>query len=257
VPSLFQTKAFLRYWLLCVDEHSLHSPFFFDFYTKVLKAPVEPLVIAEKLRSQLQQSNLTVRVDELGSGSVLKNRDRKVRDMARVSMSSMKFSSLYAAAIRYFNCRQVLELGTSLGINTLYLAKNPAVNVATFEGVPGICEMARDTFNFAQAGNIQLIEGNIDETLEQYLRTSPKPDFVFIDANHRYEAVMNYFRKFLMVAKSSTVIVLDDIHLSPDMEKSWQELQQHELVYASADLFRCGFIFVDPSLGRQHRVLQF
>jgi precorrin-6B methylase 2 len=257
VPSAFQINAFFRYWLLCVDEHSLHSPFFFDFYSKVVKTKSASLASAEKLRQQLLRSNLSIHIDELGAGSVISSTPRRVSDIARVSLSHLRYSKLYARAIQYFKSRHVLELGTSLGINTLYLAQHRAVEVITFEGVPSICEVARDTFNFAQVTNIHLVEGNIDDTLVQYLRSSPKPDFVFIDANHRYDAVMNYFRKLLMVVKDSTVLVFDDIHLNRDMEKAWGEIQQHELVHATADLFRCGFVFFDPSLNRQHRVLQF
>jgi hypothetical protein len=39
-------------------------------------------------------------------------------------------------------------------------------------------------------GNIQLIEGNLDETLSETLKKVDKVDFVFFDGNHRYEPTM-------------------------------------------------------------------
>ncbi|NBW36213.1 MAG: SAM-dependent methyltransferase, partial [Cytophagia bacterium] len=54
-----------------------------------------------------------------------------------------------------------------------------------------------------------------------------------------------------------TIIVFDDIHLNEGMEQAWSEMKEDSLVYGSADLFRCGFIFLDPSLNRNHKVLQF
>jgi len=49
-----------------------------------------------------------------------------------------------------------------------------------------------------------------------------------------------------------SVVVVDDIHWSVEMEKAWEELCRHPLVYGSVDLFRCGILFFDPALNRQH-----
>lgn len=257
MPTSVQISAYFSYWLNCVDEHSLHSPFFYDFYTKVLRGKSEPFVLAEKLRGDLLQSNLRLEMEELGAGSVLNRSPRQVSDIAKVAISPPKFSALYGRAIEYFNCKTVLELGTSLGINTLYLARYPYSTVHTFEGVASICEIARDTFTFANAGNVRLIEGNIDTTLSTFLGHVHPIDFVFVDANHRYQAAINYFQMVLDAAGPQTILVFDDIHLNQDMEKAWAEIQRHELVHATADLYRCGFVFLDPSLSRQHWVLRF
>lgn len=257
MATLRQVKSYARYWLLNVDEHSLHSPFFYDFYTKVVKRKYDPNPQAEKLRADLVKSTLSLELTELGAGSVLPTSRRKVSDVARVSLSSVKFSALYARTIDFFQCKNVLELGTSLGINTLYLAQNKTTKVTSFEGVPSIVEIAKDTFGFAGADNIRVVEGNIDSTLSTYLRHSTKVDFAFIDANHRYTAAIHYFEKLLDASHDKTILVFDDIHLNAEMEKAWGKIRQHELVYATADLYRCGFVFLDPSLNRQHWILRF
>lgn len=257
MSKIFQAKAFFKYWLNCVDEHSLHSPFFFDFYTKVVKQKITTNPIAEKLREQLLDSTLSVNVKDLGAGSVLPSNNRLVKDIATHSLSQSKFSSLYSRVIEFYQCKQVIELGTCLGINTLYLAGASATSVTTFEGADAMINLAKDTFNFADAQNIKMIEGNIDETLEHYLRTHQKIDFAFVDANHRYDAVMRYFKLLLHASHEKTIIVFDDIHLNQGMEKAWSEIKKDSLVYATADLFRCGFIFLDPSLNHNHKVLQY
>ncbi|HEY9489344.1 MAG TPA: SAM-dependent methyltransferase, partial [Chryseosolibacter sp.] len=67
---LFRTKAFLSWWLEAVDEHSLHSPFFFDLYTKVIKPRVsrEQFQHIERLRQKLLNDQRTIPVRDLGSG---------------------------------------------------------------------------------------------------------------------------------------------------------------------------------------------
>lgn len=257
MSTFHQAAAFASYWLNNVDEHSLHSPFFYDFYTKVVRVKSNPLKQAEKLREDLVKSTLSIDVQDLGAGSVLTASQRNVRDIARISLSSQKFSAFYARAIAYFKCKQVLELGTSLGINTLYLAQSAGTTVTTFEGALALSEIARDTFRFANSTNVRLVEGNIDTTLPSFLRNTSNIDFAFVDANHRQEPTLRYFENLLEVSGDKTILVFDDIHLSPEMEEAWTKIKSHELVYATADLFRCGFVFLDPSLNRQHWILRF
>lgn len=257
MATLHQLKSYCSYWLLNVDEHSLHSPFFYDFYTKVVKATSETHVTAEKLRADLLKSSLSITVQDLGAGSVISSPERWVKDIANISLSNQKFSALYARVIDHFQCKQVLELGSSLGINTLYLAQSKVTTVTTFEGAASIAEIARDTFKFANSKNIRLVEGDITTTLPYYLRNTPKIDFAFVDANHRYEPTLRNFEHLLDASHEKSILVFDDIHLNKEMEQAWKEIKEHELVYATADLYRSGFVFLDPSLNRQHWILRF
>jgi predicted O-methyltransferase YrrM len=254
--KFFQAKAYLSYWLDAVDEHSLHSPFFFDFYTRVVKKnkDSEPLEKAEKLRAQLIRDKRVLGGTDPGSGSSLK---REIGVIAQNSLSPMALSTFYSSTIEHFKAKKVIELGTSFGINSLYLASKNDRVVTTFEGSSEIAEIAKLTFEFSGAKNIKLIEGNIDQTLKEYLQSIRKFDLILIDANHRYEPTMRYFNLLMPKLQENTVVILDDIHYSSEMEKAWRELKSHKLVYGSADLFRCGILFFDPSLNKQHVILQF
>jgi hypothetical protein len=78
-----------------------------------------------------------------------------------------------------------------------------------------------------------------------------------MDANHRYQPTLQYFERLLPKINETSIVVLDDIHYSREMEQAWQELKKHRIVYGSADLFRCGILFFDPSLNKQHVILQY
>lgn len=260
MPTFFQIKRFLRYWLHAVEEHSLHSPFFYDFYTKVVKANTTDVSRFEKFeeyRRQLLKNNTPVARVDFGAGSVSNNKKITVSSIARDSSSPKRYSDLYTRIIAYFKHTNVLELGTSLGINTLYLSSSPSAQVTSFEGDPALISFAEEAARSLGIHNIQYIEGNIDQTLEQHLLQSPRVDFAFLDANHQYNPTLRYSNILIKRTHPGSVVVLDDIHLSPAMEKAWNELRSHELVYASADLYRCGILFFDPSLNKQHVVLQF
>ena len=212
---------------------------------------------AEQLRHKLLGNPTPLLVDDPGVGSVLKRSERKVSDIARTSLSPVKYSRLYARLARHFFCRNIIELGTSLGINALYLASDSRVHVTTFEGSSAIAAVAKSTFEFASAANISLVEGNIDSTLPGWLDAHQEIDLAFIDANHRYEPTMRYFHSIQRKTHFKSVVIMDDIHYTPEMEKAWTEIKNDALVYGTVDLYRSGLVFFDPSLNKQHVVLQY
>lgn len=254
MASSHRIGAWLRYWLNAVDDHSLHSPFLFDFYHSVLKKKGPgPIPSIETLRQKLLTDARPLAYTDLGSP----HRGSTVAEIARYGMSGSKYSSLFLRIANFFESKVIVELGTSFGINTLYLASRPEVVVHTFEGVREIADIAEITFEFAQSKNIQLHFGNIDTTLPSYLQGAKRIDMAFIDANHRYEPTIRYFRQLLPRLHERSVVVIDDIHRSNEMEKAWREMEHHELIYTTVDLFQCGLCFFDPSLSRQAVTLEF
>jgi len=259
VPTAFQFKSFLTYWLDAVTEHSLHSPFYYDFYTRILKEkyPIDKFRNIESIRAKFLTEETPINFTDFGAGSINQvGLQRTISQIARYSLSQKKFSERYAQIIRHFNFKHVIELGTSLGINTLYFASVGDTQVSTFEGDPHLVNRAEVLFE-SQGMKINVIAGNIDKTLPQYLQHSPKVDLAFIDANHRYEPTTRYVKELISRIHDQSILILDDIHYSPEMEKAWNEIREHRLVYGSMDLFRCGLLFFNPSLNKQHVVLQF
>jgi len=253
---LFRVQSYLNYWLRCVDKHSLHSPFFYDFYTKVITSNTKEVnQLAETLRQKLLDNQQTISFTDMGMYKG-KKVVTSVHHIAKKSVSHKKFSEIYLKAIQYFSAKQIVELGTSLGINSLYLSYENKTTLHTFEGVAEIAGIARDTFSFAEKTNINLIEGDIQFTLPQFVQKGKKVDFVFIDANHQKEPCLRYFEQLLSISHSKTVFVLDDIHHNPSMKEAWETIKRHPLVYGSADLYRCGFVFLDSSINRQHWQLE-
>jgi predicted O-methyltransferase YrrM len=255
--TAFRISSYLSHWLDAVDEHSLHSPFFFDFYLNVVKNSIEtkPVDAIEVLRQKLLNDHRSLPITDLGAGGGRPT--RTIAEIAKSSMSPVETSVLYRNIIKQYKAKTIVELGTSFGINTLYLAQSKEATVYSFEGSQPIAEIAKLTFEFAATRNVHVIEGNIDETLPDFLSTIRKIDFALVDANHRYTPTIAYFEELVAKVKESSVMVIDDINYSNEMQKAWREIRRHELVYASADLYRCGVLFFDPSLNKQHVILQY
>lgn len=201
------------------------------------------------------QDNRIIPVNDLGEKEKKKTL-RKISFITRTSLSTPRFSSFYFRIACNFRASTIVELGTSFGINALYLAEKKDATITTFEGSPDIASIAEFTFEFAAKKNVEFISGIIDITLPVFLQRVRKVDFAFIDANHQYEPTIKYFEFLLKKIHDKSVLVLDDIHYSPEMERAWKVIKNHRLVYASADLYRCGIVFFDPSLNKQHVILQ-
>jgi hypothetical protein len=259
MSNFFRVKAFINHWLDSVEEHSLHSPFFFDFYDKVVRGTSEEdFSHLEAARAKLLQNQGIVKIEDLGSGSrtkTLQQTERKIADIAATSFTPAQVAEVYFRTCQYTEVHNVVELGTSMGLTSLYLSELPDCKVHTFEGSHALANIALTNFEYFDRKNIHLVEGDIGVTLPRFLQDNlAKIGFALVDANHRYAPTLQYFEWLMKRFNEKSVMVIDDIHHSPEMEKAWDELKKHYLVYGSVDLFRCGILFFEPGLNRQHFV---
>ena len=172
MPTLHQVTGFLQYWLNAVDQHSLQSPFVYELYTKVIKKKSGKVAHPEieKIRDKLMSSTTSIEAQDLGAGSRLSNgRQKQVAEIARHGISKRKYSELLERLIQYLGAKNVVELGTSLGLNTLYLSSEETVQVTTFEGNEALVNMAEVIFEANNRKNVRIVPGNIDQTLPQFL----------------------------------------------------------------------------------------
>ena len=248
--NLFTFSAkYLNYFLTASSGkgHGIHSPFVFDFVDKVLNNNNRPpaFVKIEALRADLLKKEEKIVVEDFGAGSALDpSRERKIADITRNAAKPAKYGRLLYRTIEYYKCRNILELGTSLGLSTAYMASSPSVEkVITLEGAVNIANQAKHNFTALSLSNIEIITGNFDNTLELALREHPKPDLIFFDGNHRREPTLHYFRQCLATAAENDIFIFDDIHWSSEMEEAWREICQNDAVTCSIDLFFVGLVF--------------
>ena len=151
-----------------------------------------------------------------------------------------------------------LELGTSLGISSAYIAKaNATSSFTTIVGCSEIAAIAKENFASLNIKNVQQIIGNFDDELPKYLNRTEKLDFVFFDGNHRKEPTLNYFKQCLAKANDNSVFVFDDIYWSSEMKEAWTEIKKHERVTVTIDLFFLGIVFFRKEQARQDFILRF
>jgi predicted O-methyltransferase YrrM len=204
----------------------------------------------ETLRAALKKDGRQVQIVDFGTGV---DRTETVRAIAVKSLQSARYAQLLFRMVHHFKSKQVLELGTSLGLTTAYLASNSSeINCVSLEGSPRIAELARENLQKLRIRNAEVVVGNIDDTLGEVLTKTKELDFVFVDANHQSVAVLNYFDKCLTKAHPATVMVFDDIYWSADMEMAWEKIKAHPRVTSTIDLFQFGIVFFNADLHKKH-----
>jgi predicted O-methyltransferase YrrM len=259
----FRVVKYLNYILLSRHKrgHGIHSPFIFDLVSRVFRNKIDPDIVfnIEQVRKKMTADKKMILVKDLGAGSkILKTKLRRVSDIARYSPVSRKYGMLLSKMAAEFGSPLVIELGTSLGISTMYMASSCTdARVRTIEGCPEIAGIAKDNFAEAGLGNIELIEGSFDDVLQSVTDSDVKPGLVFIDGNHRKEPVLKYFNMIADISGSATVIVIDDINYSKEMGEAWKTIKLHEKVSVSVDICRMGIVFFREGINHKDYVIRY
>jgi predicted O-methyltransferase YrrM len=254
---------FVNFLLHSGNRYRIHSPFLYSMIGEVVrvKKTVDGGDVIEQLRQECLKSREIITRTDYGKGRG-KNEGVtypvSLRQIARTSLTSPRHARRLYRLVRFLKSGNILEIGTSLGFTTAYLAlANPEARIITLEGCPELCRKARELFIRLGIKNIELIEGRFEETLSIALDRLGSVDLVFADGNHRKEAVLEYYEKCFAFISNETVMVFDDIHASPGMEQAWELLKKKEEVRISLDFFQNGWIFFRKESSRQHFRLRY
>lgn len=263
--SSFQLAyKYLNYYLTASNSrgHGMHSPFVFEFITKVLndKTSYAEYDAVEKLRKELLNNHETLEIEDLGAGSrVAKYKQRAVSSIAKHSLKSPKFSQLLYRIVKYYKCKSIVELGASLGITSSYLSLAASDgHVATVEGSSSIASLASENFETLGLKNIESYNLPFDEWLIKKDLGFNRVDLAFIDGNHQLEPTLKYFYEFLSRSYNDTILIFDDIHWSLEMEEAWGKIKENESVTCTIDLFFIGLVFFRKEIKeKQHFAIRF
>jgi predicted O-methyltransferase YrrM len=262
MSTLSNISAYLKYFVSAKSAHGIHSPFVYKFVTELLESNNEgyyQFKELDKVRADLLNNNTVIEIEDFGAGSKkFGNTKRKISAIAKHGISKKKFSELYFKLVNFTNSQFIIELGTSLGLNTLYLAKaNSKSVVYSIEGSKELTKFAEELFQ-QQNAKVFLINDKFDHGLPLLLNEIPQVDFLYVDGNHSYDATIRYFKMGLPKKHNNSVFVFDDINWSEGMQKAWEEIKAHPEVTLSIDLFYAGIIFFrKEQQQKEHFILRY
>lgn len=206
----------------------------------------------ETLRSELKTTTEVVPAVDYGAGST--GSTSTVSGIARHSLKRPKHARALAALAAHISSSSTLELGTSLGLTSAYLARHTQT-LTTVEGNPHILALARSHWAKLGIANVRSFSGEFDATWEAF--GDREYDLIFIDGNHRGEALIHYVEKSLPLLHPDGAMVCDDIHWSPDMEEAWRHLCNMSEWTVQVDAFEWGLLTRNQALKREHIRIRF
>lgn len=259
--QLRQITSYLGHLVKARTRHGVHSPFVYELTSQVLRPgkSIPEFDVIEALREDLLFSEQTIRVNDLGAGShVFDLPVRRVADVARTALKSPQQAQMLFRLARYFQVKNVLELGTSFGISTLYMALGADEgSVHTIEGCPQTMRIARHHFDHMKQENIIPILGSFRTRLPETLQQLDSLDLVFVDGFHAMEPTLDHFEQCLTKSHNDTVFVFDDIHWSRGMEQAWEAVKAHDKVSVTIDLYNMGLAFLRKEQAKEHFTLRY
>jgi hypothetical protein len=151
----------------------IHSPFMFDFITSVLQDRkwYNAYGIAGNYRKSLLKNRSLIAITDFGAGSRIgHSRRQSVAEIARRSAVNRKFGHLLYRITKHYKPERIIELGTSLGISTYYLAfGHPDAGVITIEADPALAAIVSENLRKQKLTNVHLINNTFDHALPALL----------------------------------------------------------------------------------------
>lgn len=244
IPAL---QRRLRFYLAARTRYDLHSPFIAELTEDVLEDRRVYYAFShiEVARERWLLDKDPVPAALFGAGS---KTGRPTRHTAGSLLSSSAVDAETGRRLFRLALRQkpdtILELGTSQGISTSYLAAaNTQTRVITIEGNPVLAQKARSHFDELGLPNIRIFTGSFEEQLPHALEAAGTVDLLFMDGDHREEALLRCVRQCMACRGDGSVFVIADIHWSDEMERAWEQLCELPEVTLSVDLFHTGLLF--------------
>ena len=209
----------------------VHSPFVFNLITKVIeeKCSYYSFYDIELLRKQLlfREGEITY-PDRQNKG---KRKTRSISEIVKRESIRPKHGALLFRLTNYFKSKNILQIGTTMGLSTLYLTSYATgLKCIALENVPEFATIARQAFAKEGRNPVDLRIGNYKDLL---------------------------FNECMKYAHNDTVFVFEGIKASRKMRELWEEICACPEVTVTLDLYSLGIILFNKKLHKRDYIVYF
>lgn len=253
----FRAKSYIQFIFKSFTPNKIVSNFMLNILSNCFrkKTTGHKLQKFKQSKQQLNKNKSTIKVTDFGAGSqIFKSNERSVCDIAKYAGIDNKYAKLLINFATYFNPKNILEIGTSLGLGTSALAIGSSnANIISLEGCPETARVAKENFKKHNL-SAEIIIGDFKETLPRVLKNK-QFDLIYFDGNHQKEPTLNYFELCLTSVNEKSILIFDDIHWSKSMEEAWNQIKANPRVTTTIDTFQWGIVFFNKE-PKQHYTIR-
>lgn len=219
--------SYIKYLLQRKSKFSIHSPFVYEFMTKVVNDS-----------GSNRDYDTLWRISRLLDGKSYPNRRRR------------KQGRLLYRLVRYLEPETVLTFGRLSALNTSALALGNLQTKVYLEQSSDFLE----TLNSMGVVNVNMIRHNGEEE-EQYERLNT--GFVYYGLDDFGDGSWNNLEDGFAEVDEDVVLVFEGIHHSRHTEAAWEAIKASEDVSISMDLYCIGLVFFRDGIEKQDFVLKY
>lgn len=238
--------------------YGVHSPFVFNLITKVIeeRCSYYSFYDIELIRKQLLfRDDIIAYPDKQQKGKL---RRRTVGEIVEREAIKPKHGALLFRLANYFKPQSILQLGSSMGLSTLYLTSYASgLKCIALENIPEFAPIARIAYEKGARNPVDLRTGSNKELLPQALEELKQVDFVFFNTLYEQPDNVWLFNECTKYVHDGSLFVFEGIKASRKMREFWKEICACPEVTVTIDLYSMGIVFFNKKLHKRNYIVYF
>jgi predicted O-methyltransferase YrrM len=218
--------------------YGVHSPFVFNLIDKVIEEKAGYYVFDEIERFRIERDD-----GDMAAGAEIQHRN---------------YGALLFRLVRYFNCSNVLQIGASTGVMSLYLAS--AYSGCKCYVLDGNPDLTYDAGRFAAGkgiDNLHFIEGDYSLALDGFRDIIPKFDMIFVNCDGNEARTHEAISRAAGFISENTVLIIDGISRNKGMKRLWESMENMPGARVRLDLYALGIVLFTGKLNKQSYKIYF
>lgn len=208
--------------------------------------------IIENKRATLLASDETIQTDIFWRNNLQRvaAKASKVESIRNICLAGVKpsYGRLLFKLVKAKVPLKSLELGTGIGISTAYISSaissTGTGRLVTLEGSQTRAKYAESIHKSLDLNKIDYVVGPFNQTLNTLLEEYQNIDFCYIDGHHDGSAMIEYFNNISPVLSDDSIVVMDDINWSDDMNRAWKIISEKKEVALAVDTYMMGICLI-------------
>lgn len=232
----------------------MHSPFIFGLSNNILaslneKEPQITVNYREYLTSNTDQVSL---FEKDGSSF-----DISISLRYQKTSISSKYGKILRGIQNFLDAKNILELGTSLGVSALYFDSNASIiNTIDMNDIGRKMIQNFSDKNKTDLSNLHFHIGTFEKKLPEVLLEMKMVDLAFVDGDHTYLSTIKNVKTIIPFLSENSCIILDDIRWNKEMYTAWEELNSNSIFNYTIDFGRIGILcHINNHAPKQHFII--
>jgi predicted O-methyltransferase YrrM len=235
----------------------VHSPFVFNLISKVIdeRNPYYSFENIELVRLGFKFDETIIQYKDIISQ---KNKKTSIGNAIYKNTLSSKKGALLFRLANYFKAKNILQIGSGMGIPTLYLTSYSSnINCLVLESEESFSDVAKRVIKKGSNKDIEVMTGEYTATLQETLLKLKNIDIVYFDTHKDSDTSYKLFEQCLKYTKANSIFIINGIKANKNSRELWKKICDNDKVTVSIDIYSMGIVVFNPKLHKKNYIVYF